>query len=97
MSQTIDKQQLLSVMQNTFTAHIRLGQSERASELSVWMDIVKKGTFDSDVDYQQRYEALVRAIRKGYMFSESADGLIHQIESTTDFRLREDNTDGMDS
>lgn len=42
------------------------------------------------IDYQQRYEALVRAIRNGYMFSESAAGLIHQIESTTDFRLREE-------
>lgn len=44
------------------------------------------------VDYQQRYEALVQAIRNGYMFSESANGLIHQIESTTDFRLREDDS-----
>ncbi len=44
------------------------------------------------VDYQQRYEALVQALRDGYSDSETAAGLIAWVESTTGIELWEDDS-----
>lgn len=98
MSQ-IDKQKLIDHLDsqaNYFYDQTMVGVS---GIFVILRDEVEEGKFDSDVDYQQRYEALIQAIRDGlgeFPPAKSAEDLIGWIESTYPFvgDLRED--DGND-
>ena len=89
MSKMIGKQKLIDWIEMQQLGELEELELDRAGAYGTMYEEIESGRFDAS-EYQQRYEDLVRAIRNGYMFSESADGLIYQIESATDFRLWED-------
>lgn len=91
MSQ-IDKQKIMKNLEAWKRTYSEMGFQQHEFAINGVIKRLTDGEYDSDIDYQQRYESLVQALRDGYSDSETAAGLIAWVESTTGIELWEDDS-----